>query len=104
LTLLGRHLALKVLPKQFLLDPRAKQRFDLLRQPASGPGIGADSLAGRCIGGVIDWSDMLRRYLLVTPDTTMILNWNHLAPVERAEKLTGAWDGVWFEEDYCEGS
>jgi hypothetical protein len=55
------------------------------------------------LGGVIDWSDMLRRYLLVTPDTTMILNWNHLAPVERAEKLTGAWDGVWFEEDYCEG-
>ena len=21
----------------------------------------------------------------------------------RAEKLAGAWDGVWFEEDYCEG-
>jgi hypothetical protein len=23
--------------------------------------------------------------------------------VERAERLAGAWDGVWFEEDYCEG-
>ena len=33
----------------------------------------------------------------------MVLNWNHLAPVERAEKLGGAWDGVWFQEDYCEG-
>ena len=33
----------------------------------------------------------------------MTLNWNHLAPVERAERLTGAWDGEWFAEDYCEG-
>jgi hypothetical protein len=23
--------------------------------------------------------------------------------VERAERFTGGWDGVWFEEDYCEG-
>jgi radical SAM protein with 4Fe4S-binding SPASM domain len=55
------------------------------------------------LGGVIDWSDLLRRYLLVTPDLTITLNWNHLAPVERAEKLSGAWDGIWFQEDYCEG-
>jgi hypothetical protein len=55
------------------------------------------------LGGVVDWSDLLGRYLLVTPELTMVLNWNHLAPVERAEKLSGAWDGVWFEEDYCEG-
>jgi hypothetical protein len=33
----------------------------------------------------------------------MTLNWNHLAPVERAERLAGAWDGTWFAEDYCEG-
>ena len=33
----------------------------------------------------------------------MTLNWNHLAPVERAERFTGAWDGTWFAEDYCEG-
>ncbi len=46
---------------------------------------------------------MLGRYLLVSRELTMTLNWNHLAPVERAEKLDGAWDGVWFEEDYCEG-
>ena len=26
-----------------------------------------------------------------------------LEPVERAESLTGAWDGEWFAEDYCEG-
>src|SRR5205807_1033956 len=26
-----------------------------------------------------------------------------LAPVERAERLTGGWDGTWFAEDYCEG-
>jgi hypothetical protein len=55
------------------------------------------------LGGVVDWSEMLGRYLLVTPDLTMVLNWNHLAPVERAEKLAGAWDGTWFQEDYCEG-
>jgi radical SAM protein with 4Fe4S-binding SPASM domain len=55
------------------------------------------------LGAVIEWSDLLGRYLLVAPDMTMPLNWNHLAPVERAEKLGSAWDGVWFEEDYCEG-
>ncbi len=57
----------------------------------------------RELDGVIDWSDWLRRFLLVTPDLTIVLNWNHLAAVERAEGLRGAWDGVWFEEDYCEG-
>jgi len=55
------------------------------------------------LGGVVEWSELLGRYLLVTPELTMTLNWNHLAPVERAEWLTGAWDGTWFEEDYCEG-
>jgi hypothetical protein len=55
------------------------------------------------LDGVIEWSGALRRYLLVSADFTMTLNWNHLAPVERAERFTGAWDGVWFEEDYCEG-
>jgi hypothetical protein len=55
------------------------------------------------LDGVIDWSDWLHRYLLVTPELTIVLNWNHLAPVERAERFTGAWDGEWFEEDYCEG-
>lgn len=55
------------------------------------------------LDAVIDWSELLGRYLLVARDLTMTLNWNHLAPVERAEKLDGAWDGVWFEEDYCEG-
>jgi hypothetical protein len=53
--------------------------------------------------GVIEWSRMLGRYLLVAPDLTMTLNWNHLAPVERAERFTGGWDGRWFAEDYCEG-
>jgi hypothetical protein len=60
------------------------------------------SLAG-LLGAVIDWSPLLGRYLLVSDELTMVLNWNHLAPVERAEKLSGAWDGVWFGEDYCEG-
>jgi hypothetical protein len=52
---------------------------------------------------VVEWSDLLRRYLLVSDELTMTLNWNHLAPVERAEHFTGAWDGEWFAEDYCEG-
>src|SRR5262249_15478903 len=57
----------------------------------------------RALDAVVEWSDVLRRYLLVSPQLTMTLNWNHLAPVERAERLAGAWDGEWFAEDYCEG-
>jgi pyruvate-formate lyase-activating enzyme len=57
----------------------------------------------RELDAVVDWSPLLHRYLLVSPELTMTLNWNPLAAVERAEKFTGAWDGVWFEEDYCEG-
>jgi hypothetical protein len=58
----------------------------------------------RELGGVIAWSDMLRRYMLVSDDLTMTMNWNHLATVERAERLPGdPWDGAWFAEDYCEG-
>lgn len=67
----------------------------------------------RELDAVIDWSDWLHRYLLVSPELTMVLNWNHLAPVERAEHLGGSggtggappgtWDGAWFAEDYCEG-
>ncbi|HVK07531.1 MAG TPA: radical SAM protein [Gemmataceae bacterium] len=56
------------------------------------------------LDAVIDWSPLLGRYLLVAPDYTMTLNWNHLATVERAEGLPGdPWDGEWFAEDYCEG-
>ncbi len=56
------------------------------------------------LGGVVAWSDLLRRFLLVSDEFTMTLNWNHLATVERAEKLPGdPWDGEWFAEDYCEG-
>jgi organic radical activating enzyme len=55
------------------------------------------------LDAVVEWPDLLQRYLLVSPDFTMTLNWNHLAPVERAEKLGADWDGEWFEEDYCEG-
>jgi hypothetical protein len=55
------------------------------------------------LGGIVEWSDVLGRLLLVSPDLTIVVNWNHLAPVERAEKLAGGWNGTWFEEDYCEG-
>jgi hypothetical protein len=55
------------------------------------------------LDAVVEWSDLLGRYLLVGPDLTITLNWNHLAPVERAEHYRGAWDGHWFAEDYCEG-
>jgi len=59
-------------------------------------------LAGE-LNAVVEWSDLVRHYLLVSRELTMTLNWNHLAPVERAERFTGGWDGAWFEEDYCEG-
>jgi organic radical activating enzyme len=73
------------------------------------------------LDGFIEWSELLNRYLLVTPEMTMTLNWNHLAPVERAERFTGGWSEPgyvstpmlthpgspdppsWFGEDYCEG-
>jgi hypothetical protein len=57
----------------------------------------------QALDAIIDWSPVLGRYLLVSSDLTMVLNWNHLAAVERAENFKGSWDGVWFEEDYCEG-
>jgi organic radical activating enzyme len=57
----------------------------------------------RELSAVVEWSEVLRRYLLVSDELTMTLNWNHLAPVERAERFAGAWDGEWFAEDYCEG-
>ena len=56
------------------------------------------------LGGVVAWSDVLGRYMLVSDDLTMTACWNHLATVERAEGLPGdPWDGTWFVEDYCEG-
>jgi hypothetical protein len=55
------------------------------------------------LDAVVEWSPLLGRHLLVSPELTMTLNWNHLAPVERAESFAGGWDGEWFIEDYCEG-
>ncbi|MBI1917647.1 MAG: radical SAM protein [Planctomycetes bacterium] len=58
----------------------------------------------RELDAVVEWSAALGRYLLVSAELTMTLNWNHLAPVERAERFeAGVWDGEWFAEDYCEG-
>jgi organic radical activating enzyme len=71
------------------------------RQPELGLGPVHD--LARELGAVIEWSDLLHRYLLVSDELTILLNWNHLAPVERAEHFTGGWDGQWFAEDYCEG-
>jgi hypothetical protein len=71
------------------------------RHPAHG--LEPVHALARELDAVVEWSDLLGRYLLVSPELTITLNWNHLAPVERAERLTGAWDGQWFAEDYCEG-
>jgi pyruvate-formate lyase-activating enzyme len=69
------------------------------------PDLGMEPIhaLARELDALVEWSEVLSRFLLVSPDLTMILNWNHLAPVERAERFEGAWDGRWFEEDYCEG-
>jgi hypothetical protein len=76
-----------------------------LSYASRAPDQGLEPVRGlaRELDGVIEWSDLLGRHLLVSDELTIVLNWNHLAPVERAEKLTGAWDGEWFAEDYCEG-
>jgi pyruvate-formate lyase-activating enzyme len=69
------------------------------------PDVGLEPVhaLARELNAVVEWSDLLHRYLLVSDDLTVTLNWNHLAPVERAERLRGGWDGEWFAEDYCEG-
>ena len=36
------------------------------------------------LDAVVEWSEALGRHLLVGPEFTMVLNWNHLAAVERA--------------------
>lgn len=88
----------------------ARQVFDRdtivsLSYASRRPDLGLEPVhaLARELDAVVEWSDLLHRYLLVSQDLTMTLNWNHLAPVERAERFTGAWDGTWFEEDYCEG-
>lgn len=76
-----------------------------LSYASRAPNLGLEPIhdLARELGGVVEWSEVLRRYLLVALDLTMTLNWNHLAPVERAERIPGGWDGSWFVEDYCEG-
>jgi organic radical activating enzyme len=71
--------------------------------PAPDRGLQPIRDLARRLDAVVEWSELLRRYLLVSPEFTMTLNWNHLAAVERAENLPSNWDGEWFEEDYCEG-
>ena len=56
-------------------------------------GLEPARMLARELDAVVEWSDLLGRYLLVSRDLTMTLTWNHLAPVERAEGLAGAWDG-----------
>ena len=56
------------------------------------------------LDAIVEWSDLLGRFMLVNDDLTMTACWNHLATVERAEGLPGnPWDGEWFKEDFCEG-
>jgi hypothetical protein len=93
---------------EFCREARAIFQRDMilsLSYASRRPDLGLEPVKelARALGAVLEWSDLLHRYLLVSDELTMTLNWNHLAPVERAERLQGAWDGVWFEEDYCEG-
>ncbi len=70
-----------------------------LSYASRAPGTGLEPIRrlAEALGGVVEWSELLRRHLLVSDDLTMTLNWNHLATVERAEKLPGdPWDGEWF--------
>lgn len=71
--------------------------------PAPDRGLQPVTALATALDAVIEWSELLHRHLLVAPDFTMTLNWNHLAAVERAEHLPSNWDGTWFAEDYCEG-
>lgn len=66
-------------------------------------GLERISALAKDLGGTLAWSDLLGTHMLVSDELSMTLNWNHLAPVERAERLGGGWDGAWFREDFCEG-
>lgn len=68
-----------------------------------GEGLERIEALAKELGGAVAWSDLLGMPLLVSDDLSMTLHWNHLAPVERAERLGGGWDGAWFREDFCEG-
>jgi hypothetical protein len=68
-----------------------------------GEGLELVRRLAAALGGVMEWSDALGRHLIVSDELTLTVNWNHLAPVERAERFGGGWDGRWFKEDYCEG-
>ncbi|MGL6075765.1 MAG: radical SAM/SPASM domain-containing protein [Fimbriiglobus sp.] len=85
----------------------AKDNIISLNYASRAPEKGLEPIQrlATALDAVVEWSEMLKRYLLVSDDFTMTLNWNHLAEVERAENLGGGhtWDGTWFEEDYCEG-
>lgn len=79
-----------------------------LSYASASPELGLEPIRklAKELDGVVEWSDVLGRYLMVSDDFTMTMNWNHLATVERAEALPSSshsWDGKWFEEDFCEG-
>jgi hypothetical protein len=77
-----------------------------LSYASRAPDLGLEPIhrLAKALDGVVEWSELLGRYMLVSDDLTMTMNWNHLATVERAEALPGnPWDGTWFVEDYCEG-
>ena len=101
----GMHIAKAALFCRVAVEIFQRDNVVSLSYTSRSPAQGLEPIRAlaAALDGIIDWSDWLHRYLLVTPTMTMVLNWNHLAAVERAEKFRGSWDGTWFEEDYCEG-
>jgi radical SAM protein with 4Fe4S-binding SPASM domain len=86
---------------------KVSKRDDILTiSYASGaPDAGLEKVqaVAKTLGGFVEFSPALGAWMLVAPDVSATLNFNHLAAVERAEGLTDNWDGAWFKEDYCEG-
>lgn len=86
---------------------RVSGRDDILciayASPSPTEGLERVRTLAQALGGVVEWSETLGRFMMVSPEVSATLNFNHLAAVERAEGITDNWDGGWFEEDYCEG-
>jgi len=86
---------------------KVSRRDDILTiayaSEAPAKGLEKVQALAKALGGFVEFSPLLGCWMMVAPEVSATLNFNHLAAVERAETLADNWDGSWFREDWCEG-